>query len=334
MRQNTDPIYEAITKVEEISGVRIEFDSSRPEYDGLVQVEGHDFFIVFKPAVRSSNLGLVIAQIEQIQQSSRRPLILVSKYISKSATEAFKTRNISYIDTAGNAWIKKSSLFLLIEGQKAKSKNRTNQSRAFQEAGLKILFTFLSYPESLQQTYREIAKRADVSTGSLSNVMQELEDLNYILRTDTKRVLKNREDLIERWMVAFHENLKPRVLRKRMRFVHAEQRKNWDGLIESNLRESVFWGGEPGAVLLGAQLRPEAFIVYTNNELPELAKAFQLVPDEKGSVEVRSQFWTAADELQKAAPWLLIYSDLMNTGSGRNIEIANQILEDAVPTFK
>lgn len=334
MRKDTDFIYEAITKVEELSGIPIDFDSTRPNYDGLVRIEDQEFLVEAKSAVRNSNLGMIISQIEQIEQSSRRPILLVSKYIAKSAIHEFKKRKINFIDTAGNALIRQGSVFILIEGQKVRSKEKTNQSRAFQEAGLKIIFTLLSAPQNLQLSYRGIAESADVSIGSLSNVMRELEDLNYILRTNNRKILKNQEDLLERWVIAYNDVLRPRIVRKRMRFIHPEKSKSWEEITDQELSNPIFWGGEPGAALLGSHLRPEKFTIYTNNELPELAKALKLVPDQEGNVEILKQFWTSKENPKHTAPPLLVYTDLVNSGSGRNVEIAKQILENELRNIK
>tara|TARA_Y100001978_G_C23658095_1_gene417137 strand:- start:220 stop:1224 length:1005 start_codon:yes stop_codon:yes gene_type:complete len=334
MRKDTDFIYEAITKVEELSGIHIEFDSTRPSYDGLVQIKDQEFLVEAKSAVRTSNLGLVISQIEQARDTNRRPILLVSKYVAKAAVQEFKKRNINFIDSAGNALIKYGQVFIYIEGQKAQSKEKTNQSRAFQEAGLKIIFTLLSFPNSIELSYRGLAESADVSIGSLSNVMGELEQLNYILRTNNRKILKNQKDLLERWVVAYNDVLRPRVFRKRMKFIEPEQAKNWVSLTNFETSKPIHWGGEPGAAMLGSNLRPEKFTLYTNIELPELAKTFKLVPDQDGNVEVLNQFWTSGEEQNSITPPLLIYTDLINSGSGRNLEVAKQILEDELQYIK
>jgi len=85
-------------------------------------------------------------------------------------------------------------LFARLEELKAK----TNQTKAFQEVGIKIIFNLLNNPENLQLSYRELAELADVSIGSVSNVIEELEQQTYILKTNTKRILKNKEKLLER----------------------------------------------------------------------------------------------------------------------------------------
>lgn len=328
MYRNNDFIYEATSKLEQLINIPIEIDSSRQNYDALLRIKNLQFIVEAKSAVRTSNQGLVMSQLEEMKQNSNRPIILIAEYISKKATEELKERGFNYIDIAGNAFIKFNDLVVFIEGQKKAKKEKTNQSRAFQEAGLKILFHLLYKPEHLQDSYRKIAEKADVSIGSVSNVMAELEELNFLLKTNDKRVLKNTNELLERWIVEFNAVLRPRIVRKRMRFVDPDGQRNWKQLDTQSNDGVILWGGEPGGALLTNNLRPEQFVIFTDLELSGLAKQFRLVPGENGEIEVLQKFWKNDLGNDKIAPALLIYADLINSGFGRNIETAKQILEN------
>jgi hypothetical protein len=328
MYRNNDFIYEATSKLEHLIGIPIEIDSSRNNYDALLQIENIQFIVEVKSAVRTSNQGFVLSQLEETKRNSNRPIILIAEYISKNATEELKNRNINYIDVAGNAFIKHNNLMIFIEGQKKTKREKTNQSRAFQEAGLKILFHLLYKPEHLQDSYRKIAEKADVSIGSVSNVMAELEDLNFLLKTNDKRVLKNTKELLERWVVEYNAVLRPRIIRKRMRFIDSNIVSNWKNIDTHSTEGVILWGGEPGGALLINNLRPEQFVIFTDLELSDIAKKLRLVPGENGEIEILQKFWKNDLNNDKIAPALLIYADLINSGFGRNIETAKQILEN------
>jgi len=326
MYHNNDFIYEATSKLEQLIDIPIEIDSSRPNYDALLRIKDTQFIVETKGEVRTSNQGLVLSQLEEKKRHSNRPIILIAEYISKKATEELKQRGINYLDIAGNTYIKYKDLIIFIEGQKKAKKEKTNQSRAFQEAGLKILFHLLYKQEHLQNSYRKIAEKADVSIGSVSNVMAELEDLNYLLKTNDKRFLKNTNELIERWMVEFNAVLRPRIVRKRMRFINQDDIRNWRNINTNTNMGVILWGGEPGGAILTDNLRPEQFTVFTNLELSEVAKTLRLVPSENGEMEILQKFWKDDLDNTRVAPALLIYADLINSGFSRNIETANQIL--------
>ena len=327
MYRNNDFIYEATSKLEELINVPIQVDSNRANYDALLTLNQTQFVVESKSAVRTSNQGFILSQLEEMKNNSNKPIILIAEYISKKATQELKERGINYIDVAGNAFIKYKDLAIFVKGQKNTKKDKTNQSRAFQETGLKIIFHLLNKPENLQDSYRRIAEQADVSVGSVSNVMAELEALNYLLKTNDKRVLKNKTELVERWVVDYNGTLKPRILRKRMRFIDQDQFKNWHNIDLQSENGSILWGGEPGGALLTESLRPEQFTVFTDLDLSYVANKLRLVPSEDGTVEVLQKFWKNNVNNNQVAPALLVYADLINSGYGRNIETAKKILE-------
>lgn len=328
MYRNQDFIYEAVTNLEKLIDIPIDIETSRANYDAILNIKNIQFVVEAKSAMRTSNQGLVLSQLEEIRNRSNKPIILIAQYISKEAANQLKEREFNYIDIAGNAFVKKGDLVIYIEGQKRRTATLTNQSRAFQEAGVKIIFHLLSEPENLQDSYRTIAQKVGVSLGSVSNVMAELEELNYLIKTNEKRVLKNKEELLERWLVEFNTVLKPRIIRSRMKFIDADMGQNWRHTLLNQTGSDILWSGEPAGAILTDNLRPQEFTIYSNLELPEIAKTLRLVPDKTGNVEVRQKFWQNNNWNQNTVPALLIYTDLMNSGYGRNVEIANQIFEN------
>lgn len=76
------------------------------------------------------------------------------------------------------------------------------------------------------------------------------------------------------------------------------------------------------------KLKPEKFTIYSNKELPVIARSLNLVPDPDGNVEVVQKFWHDEESDKTIVPALLIYADLINSGFGRNIEIANYVLNN------
>jgi len=328
MYRNNDFIYEAVANLENLINIPIDIETSRDNYDAILNIKNMQFVVEAKSAMRTSNQGLVLSQLEEIRNRSNKPIILIAQYISKEAANQLKERGFNYIDIAGNAFVKKGDLVIYIEGQKRRTATLTNQSRAFQEAGVKIIFHLLSEPENLQDSYRTIAQKVGVSLGSVSNVMAELEELNYLIKTNEKRVLKNKEELLERWLVEFNTVLKPRIIRSRMKFIDTDMVQNWRHTLLNQTGRDILWGGESAGAILTDNLRPQEFTIYSNLELPEIAKTLRLVPDKTGNVEVRQKFWQNNNWNQNTVPALLIYTDLMNSGYGRNVEIANQVFEN------
>lgn len=248
----------------------------------------------------------------------------------KKTAKELQQNNINYLDASGNAFIKTDNFFVYIEGRKAKINKKTNQTRAFQEAGLKLLLLLISNPETLQFSYRELAEKTGIALGSVSNIFKELEESHYLLKTKNKRVLKNQDEIIERWVIAYNELLKPRSFRKKMRALGNEF--NVNGVL-NNSDLQLYFGGEPGGELLTGHLKPQDYIIYTDEETSKVVKELKLVPDEYGNIELYSKFWTDGLDLRNhktAAPPLVVYADLLSTRNNRNIETAKIIIENGL----
>jgi len=330
MYRNTDLIHDAVTKLDELVSVPIEFHSQRDSGDGIIEIGNKQFIVMQASEVRNSNKGFVISKLGLKTGISKQPVLLVAKYISKDAAQDMRGKGMNYIDAAGNAYISYKSLYIHIDGQTPVQREKVNQSRAFQEAGVKILFAMLVNDNQKAMSYRAIAEFANVSIGSVSNVIAELEELNYILKTETKRNIKKKQELIERWIVAYNEVLRPRIVRKKMDFINKEAAKDWENSINSEAGQLFQWGGEPAASIMQGKLRPEIFTLYSNAELRELATNLKLVPKENGKVEILNKFWNDGKSLSPTVPPLLIYADLISSGYGRNIEVAESILENGI----
>lgn len=323
MSRSNDFIYDAVSKLESLTHATIELDSKRKEYDAALTINEKRLNVIAKSAIRDSNIGIVLTPFVNQTDKEKSTILFIAKYISKSSTHLLKDNNLNYLDASGNAYIKKDELFICIEGQKA-DKYDKDQSRAFQETGLKLILLLLSKPESLAYSYRELSEKTDISIGSVSNIFSELEGLNFILRTKQKRIIKNKIELIERWVIAYNEVLKPRILRKRMKFLQNPDFNEIKTLAE---KDNIVWGGEPAAAILVNNLRPQQYLLYSNAELGILSKQFKLTPNPNGNVEICELFWKFSNETIIAPP-LVVYADLISSGFERNIEMAKIILEN------
>ena len=102
--------------------------------------------------------------------------MFIAKYIAVDTAKTLKQLQMNYLDISGNCYIQTEDFLIYISGQKVQRKQKTNQAKAFQESGIKLLFQLLSNPDSLRLSYRELAKLSDISIGSVSNVIKELEE--------------------------------------------------------------------------------------------------------------------------------------------------------------
>ena len=297
------------------------YDINTSGENWVVNILGKRFLCVVKNIVTTSNFGSLCKELTSLKNY---PVILVARYIYPRLMRELMHRGINSMDVVGNCEIKAGTFIIHVEGKRRSNKLFMavgGKSRLFQETGLKIIFQLLTDPYKVNFTYRDIQELVGVSLGSVYIIMNELEEKGFILKTDERKVLKNKIELLERWSVAFNDVLKPKLFVKRMTFRDSTSKSNWFNL---PFPPGVLWGGEPAANMRDGYLYPDCFTIY-GGSTGVLVKAGLRV-DEDGEIFVYNKFWKKID-LDTTVPAILIYADLMGSGNSRNIEAAQRILE-------
>lgn len=331
MKKEREILEEAINSLLRYTQIQAIVKDGRLRRDAILEIASEEFVIEIKPEITKGNKGIVLAQLKEVSRENNLPIILITKYIPGEISKEYVAEGVCYLDVAGNCNIRQHNLMLQIEGKKIERMAKINQPRAFQEAGIKLIFQFLVDPEKTQLPYRELAGMANISLGSVGTIMQELIDLNFILKTKQTKKLKNTKELLNRWITAYHDVLRPRLLKKEMRFVTPDSYNRWKDINLNLINGHVYWGGEPGANLLTGYLHPGTFTIYTDQNW-HIFKDIDLVPDENGKVQVLDIFWNP--DAIVGVPPVLIYADLMSSGSDRNIETAIMIFNNELQYIK
>jgi hypothetical protein len=224
---------------------------NREATDVKVEIRGKLFSIEVKGEIRDTNKELIVSRIKALSNLGTSHIV-IARSISKSASLYLIENGVNFIDAAGNCSIKYKDIILRVSGQKIE-KVKTAKSKAFQSSGIRLIYQLLLSPNNVKLSYRELANNAEISLGSVSDIIKELIDKNYILQAGTKRVLKNSSELLDRWVWAYHELLRPKLIVARMNFT---LQQNWQNSIVEF--ENSLWGGESGAAITTKQLTPEA----------------------------------------------------------------------------
>lgn len=266
--------------------------------------------------------------------TARKGELYVCDRLADVAARLLRERGVSYLAPGGNAYLSAEGLLLFVKDGTAKASMTplSEPNRAFKRSGLKIIFAFLCNPATLQWTYRDIARVSGVSHGTVRYVLSDLADLGFVDEAEgDQRVLRLRPALAKRWAQAYGETLRPKLLRRRYRFRKEDGGISWRSADLGPLK--AFWGGEPGADLLTGDLRPERYTLYTNEGVGAVAEALQALPDDGGPIETLDLFWDPevlpANAVGPAvsAPPLLVFADLIASGSARNVDVAREIYE-------
>jgi hypothetical protein len=191
-----------------------------------------------------------------------------------------------------------------------------------------MIYAFLCNPGLENKTYRKIAAETDVALGTVDWIMKELKELGFLLDMGKQgQKLIQKENLLQRWVTTYPEQLRPKQMLGRYRGEHGWwQQKRLDPL-------KAQWGGEVAAVRLTQYLKPELITIYTTaQQLNQLLLENRLRKDPAGDVEVLERFWKPIEtwQYEDLVHPILVYADLIATGNQRNIETAKIIYEQNI----
>ena len=315
------------------TGLQIEVEPQNEElyYDGgridaLVRLRTPDideeFAVELKMRVTNATLGWLTQHLPRFPQQP----MLVTHFVNPRMAERLKQMDIPFIDTAGNAYLNVPPVFIFIKGNRPPERpEKVPVTRAFQPTGLMVVFAFLCHPALVNAPYRDIAKAAHVALGTVGWVVTNLKEMGYLLDMGKRRRrLVNRKELLDRWVTAYPERLRPKLLIGRFGTTETDWWK------DAPLKDfKAFWGGEIAAMRLTQYLKPEMITIYARETTAELQLTYRLRKDPDGNIELLKAFWDVELDWvdREVVPPLLVYADLLATGDPRNIETANLVYE-------
>ncbi len=267
-------------------------------------------------------------QIPHLLEMAQRhqPYMVMAEKIFPALKEELRANNINYVDAAGNIFIKTKDQMIWIDGNKYIPIKKTGTNKAFTKTGLKTVFYLLINENAINLPYRKLAEATDVALGNIKNIIEGLREAGFILPINkTTYKLQNKKALLERWITAYGETLRPTLFLEAYNFWDKNKFRDWQNLAFE--KGETVWGGEPGGDLLTNYLQPEILTLYTR-EKSKLVTKWTIIPNEEGVLKVYQKFWK--DEILDQYPYappLLVYADLLLTNDPRCLETANMIYD-------
>ncbi|MBK8443097.1 MAG: hypothetical protein IPL35_06625 [Sphingobacteriales bacterium] len=292
----------------------------------------HGFEVQVEKFVTKGTIGYISNKIAEQGVEEGRTVLLISKYISPAMAEILTAAGINFLDAACNASIRNDNVYILVSGMRRTTPvERPQPSRAFQEAGIKALFSFINEPSLLNMPYRDISKAVGIALGSVAYVMSDLKTAGFLLDVQKKeKKLTRPTELLERWVTQYRESLFPKLLKGRFRFAVDNDYERWESI--DFHKTGTFWSGEAAVqLLLGKQSQaPQRFTLYSKLRWQEVARHYGLLPDKNGDIELLTVFWND-EALQalyypqrgRAVPPLLVYADLMGSADIEQLRLAD-----------
>jgi len=279
--------------------------------------------VLEKPTLSRSNLLSVIRQA-----AAGGNAVLVTEYVTRGLGEELRDAGTNFLDCAGNVHLRHGNVLVYMVGRPrhAAVARKSRAARALQPTGLKLIYEAMMHdPQWVALPYRNLAAQAEISLGSVGWILESLRELGFLVELGGKRRLTDRVRLLSEWSTAYRRVLRPKCLIGRY---HARDSEWWR---EAALPEGTALGGEAGAWILTGILRPEIITLYCEGSANHLLAANRLAADPSGEVEILEAFWPGGPK-ERTVPPLLVYADLLTSGSSRNLEAAEGIFEQFLKT--
>ena len=316
----------------------------------VIKVEGFEhlhFTAELKPWAQQANLGVLINQIQKLPAKG----MLVADYVNPKMADKLRELDVPFIDAVGNAYINEKPLYICIKGIKNNPGNEIvhtiretqTRGRAFQPAGIKVVYALMRDPELAAAPYRDIADATGVALGTVGWVINDLKQGGYLVEyAKNNRRLTNKKKLLDKWVDVYLEKLRPKLFLG----TFATENDYWWMDLENNIVEyGARWGGEVAAARMTGNIKPEKIIIYLPKEGgKQLLAENHLHKDPKGNIQLYRAFWdeketgvnqfqTDMNEFMDCVNPMIVYADLLATGDPRNLETARILYDEKLAGF-
>jgi len=284
------------------------------------------FSVIVQTWAPQKDISALISQIKSMPTKA----ILFADFVNPVMAEKFRQRSIAFVDCAGNLSIKSKRLNLYVKGKKpARLHSRRVRGRAFNAAGLKLIFAVFNQPHFLHASYRDISNKINIALGSVGPVIDDLYASGYIL-DDGERRLVNKKRLFERWVDGYLEKLRP----KQIMACYSCDDKTWWSKADP-ARFQGLWGGEVAIAKSTPFMMPETISLYFSSDKKhkEFAEFYGLRIDDEGEICVYKSFWSpiyAGDNNIDGINPMIIYADIVDSINPGSWDVAKTFYGDAV----
>lgn len=305
-------------------------DSFRGDATVILKLDNqnhHNFIAEIKRVDRFAHL----AELKYRLGVHAPELLLVAPRITDEMADKCRELDLQFIDTTGNAYLKRPGMFVLIKGQRPNKTfklDRPEGKRAVTPTNLRVVFALLCKPTLLNATYRDINDVAGVALGTIGWVLYDLDERGYTIGEKAKRTMLERNKLIQEWVTNYPIKLRPRLNVRKFR----APTPDWWHTVDAK-QYGAQWGAEVAAEKLTGYLRPQTCTLYFHNadiqkNMTRMVVDHKLRADPQGDIEFIDAFWDFKGEPPAdTVPPILVYADLLATLDPRNFDTAKIIYE-------
>jgi hypothetical protein len=301
---------------------------SRDNSDASIRCGESDltYNIFVQPWAPQKDINTLISQFKALPSKT----ILFADFINPVMAEKFRRHSIPFADCAGNLFIKDSQCNYSVKGIKLSNlRHKRVRGRAFNAAGLKLIFAIFNQPEFLRASYRDISNKVNIALGSVGPVIDDLYASGYILDEGERRLV-NKKRLFERWVDGYLEKLRP----KQILACYTCDDEEWWKTAKPGDFHGV-WGGEVAVASATPFMIPETISLYFTSDVKqkEFAEHHGLRKDDDGEICIYKSFWSpvyAGDENDDGLSPMIIYADIVDSISPGSWDVAKTFYGEAI----
>lgn len=257
--------------------------------------------------------ALAAGLIEQMRSVGGEQ-ILFCPYVATKMGAHLAGHGINYVDEVGNCHVVVGTpprLLAHVEGKKPR--HVPHATRGARVPGHQLAFAVLAKPSLLEQPVRDIAATAGIGKTTAASQLRRLVDEGVVERTRRSVILARPQELLDRWLGAYADIVRPAWLRGRYR-----TRAKGPEELEKHL-ESVWqghrwvFGGGAAAWRMANFYRGLDTVVHVETMTSEILREIRALPADDGPLIVLETPGNVAYDGQspRTAHPLLVYSELM-----------------------
>ncbi len=306
------------------------YASGQVSGDGVITISSsylrQVYTVWLQPWAPQKDLGALISQIKAVPS----PVILFADFINPVMAGKLRRRSVSFVDCAGNISIKNEHFNLYVKGKKnTQLRSKRVRGRAFNAAGLKLIFAIFNQPKFLHASYRDISNKVNIALGSVGPVIDDLYASGYIL-DDGERRLINKKRLYERWVDGYLEKLRPKQI---LACYTSEDADWWKKANPADFHG--LWGGEVVVAKSTPFMAPETISLYFSSEIKqkEFADYYGLHEDVEGEICVYRNFWSpsyAGDDNVDGLSPMIVYADIVDAINPGSWDVAKTFYGETI----
>jgi hypothetical protein len=292
--------------------------------------------VLYAVAVRRRLTLAALGPVLHALAGAKGHAMVVADYVTPPMAQRLRAQGVAFVDAVGNAWIEQPGLVIWQTGNKPARTPKVEQGvRVFQPAGIQVVFALLCEPERVNAPVRGIAEAAGVAHGTVGRILDDLRRMGHVVELGRRegargrarqRQLRQRRRLLDLWVEAYAQVLRPRLDPRRYRPLNTLAVDWWKKATYRELGARL--GGEGAAEIVTRYLKPQDITIYADDRAAIL-KRHKLVADPQGPVIVVDRFWRFEYEWEfpEVVPPVLIYADLLATTDDRCRETAGMVYD-------